>query len=347
MLYQKSELIQAAKWARGYIDSLPDDAFLVVEADYAEGKTTDKRARHLPVKDESGNLILDHYDEARARIGRIVPVSGSESIDQLRTKAGVALEKLTVQAEELRKKTPSAGGGKQKPLPKHSPGHPHRAGSAKAVEHKPDAAGGIRTMTEEEIRALQKERDDLKDQVAALDAKVLEFEDADHAKTLSARDARIEELEAKVVELEAEKVEATKAKEEAETKAETLTATNVELASKNEKLSGKIDEAEKVEAEAKVAERKAQIEAMEKLSPEFKEKCIARATDATDEDWAFIVEGAELVNGGKGKQKEESPLKAASREAGGTPAGEVPDGAASDNKLTEFHRALKKKRAEK
>lgn len=348
-LYQKEKLIQATKWAREYVDSLPDAAFLVIEGDYAAGKTTDKRARHLPIFDEGGNLVLGHYEKATTRSSRIVSFSGPESDEELRAKARAALEKLSVVAEDQRKKQRNtSGGGKQNPPPEHKSGHPHRAGSAKAAfKNKPDSAGGKGKMDEKEAQALQAERDALAAKVKELGDKVAEFEQADSAKTLAARDTRIQELEAKVQELEAGLEQATKAKDDAEAKSATLSATNEELAGKNTELSSKIEAAEKVEADAKIADRKAEIEAMENISEEYKAQCLARADAATDEDWAFVVSSAEQVNGGKGKAKGKSPLVTSSEEGGNVPAGAVPGGLAGDNKLQTFHKALKAKRAAK
>jgi hypothetical protein len=64
-LFDDIELEEAAKWTRAYINSLPDSAFIYIEPGYKEGE--DKRARHLPYKDDTGKIDLPHLRNAMAR----------------------------------------------------------------------------------------------------------------------------------------------------------------------------------------------------------------------------------------------------------------------------------------
>jgi hypothetical protein len=60
-----------AVWTTAYINSLPDSAFLHVDAGGtkdSEGKTTPRSLRHFPVKDANGTVDLPHLRNALARI---------------------------------------------------------------------------------------------------------------------------------------------------------------------------------------------------------------------------------------------------------------------------------------
>ena len=60
-----------AVWTTKYINSLPNSAFLYVEA----GAATDKSKRHLPYKDASGKIDLPHLRNAIARIPQMKGIS--------------------------------------------------------------------------------------------------------------------------------------------------------------------------------------------------------------------------------------------------------------------------------
>lgn len=78
---------ELAEWTRAYINDLPDGCFAVIEPDYKSGKTDNKNARHLPYKDENGDIDEAHLRNALARMNQIVPVTGSISAEELRSKA--------------------------------------------------------------------------------------------------------------------------------------------------------------------------------------------------------------------------------------------------------------------
>ena len=90
----KVEVETLRQWDTKYINSLPDSAFAVVEKDYIEGKTTDKRARHLPYKDAEGNIDLPHLRNALARLNQIKPIGESETAEQLIARAKKVLDPL-------------------------------------------------------------------------------------------------------------------------------------------------------------------------------------------------------------------------------------------------------------
>jgi hypothetical protein len=59
-----------AKWTAKYINNLADSAFLYIEPGGKkdeEGKTTPRRLRHFPYKDENGKIDLPHLRNAIAR----------------------------------------------------------------------------------------------------------------------------------------------------------------------------------------------------------------------------------------------------------------------------------------
>jgi len=64
---------QFAVWTTKYVNSLPNSAFLYVEA----GSATDKSKRHLPYKDASGKIDLPHLRNAIARIPQMKGISDS------------------------------------------------------------------------------------------------------------------------------------------------------------------------------------------------------------------------------------------------------------------------------
>ncbi|HIP95822.1 MAG TPA: hypothetical protein EYH32_01260, partial [Anaerolineae bacterium] len=88
-----------AEWTTEYINSLPDEAFAVIEPAYLEGDTEDKRARHLPhhnenVTDPDDDDTVDepHLINALARVNQIKPITDSISAEELREKARAHLE---------------------------------------------------------------------------------------------------------------------------------------------------------------------------------------------------------------------------------------------------------------
>jgi hypothetical protein len=83
-----------AEWTAAYINDLPNSSFAVTEPAYLDGKTEDKRCRHLPFKDKDGTVDLPHLRNALARMNQIEPVTDSISAADLRAKA----EKVLVAA---------------------------------------------------------------------------------------------------------------------------------------------------------------------------------------------------------------------------------------------------------
>ena len=329
MLYTKLELIQAAKWSTEYVNSLPNSAFLVIEGDYLSGKTDDKRARHLPVKDKGGKLDLAHYNNAGSRLNQVQPVSGPESAEELRAKARKAWEALEDQVEKLRKRQ-RLGSEEPTSTPADRRPEPHRGGPVGSGTGDPQRGG--RTM--DELEKARAENAALQKQVGELTQKLEDLEQADHAKILAERDTRIRELEEQAQTLETARADLEQAKTDLESKVETMEATNQELAKKVEDLSKKVEEMSAAEAAKKIEARKAQIEAMEKLSTEYKEKCLAKAEGATDEDWEFVVESARMANGTPSDP--EGGVIEASAEAGATPAGKAADGQPTKSKQGKF-----------
>jgi len=84
---------EKAEWTTAYINMLPNSSFAVIEPAYLDGKTEDKRARHLPFKDENGEVDLPHYRNALARVNQIKPITDSISTEELRKRAAAELEK--------------------------------------------------------------------------------------------------------------------------------------------------------------------------------------------------------------------------------------------------------------
>jgi len=64
-------LFQAAKWTTAYINDLSDSSFCYIgpggKKD-SEGKTVPRTLRHLPYKDENGNIDEPHLNNAMARV---------------------------------------------------------------------------------------------------------------------------------------------------------------------------------------------------------------------------------------------------------------------------------------
>ena len=91
---------EKAEWTTEYINTLPNSSFAVIEPAYLEGKTEDKNCRHLPFKDENGEVDLPHYRNALARVNQIKPVTDSISEADLRSQAAAELEKYRDLLEE-------------------------------------------------------------------------------------------------------------------------------------------------------------------------------------------------------------------------------------------------------
>jgi len=95
-LIDRIDNIESAKaeWTVAYVNSLPDEAFAVIEPAYGRGDTDDKRARHLPHHkkdvtdpDDDDSVDLPHLRNALARANQIKPVTDSISAEELRQKA--------------------------------------------------------------------------------------------------------------------------------------------------------------------------------------------------------------------------------------------------------------------
>jgi HK97 family phage prohead protease len=91
---------EKADWTVEYINTLPNSSFAVIEPAYLDGKTEDKNCRHLPFKDENGEVDLPHYRNALARCNQIKPVTDSISEADLRSQAATELEKYRDLLEE-------------------------------------------------------------------------------------------------------------------------------------------------------------------------------------------------------------------------------------------------------
>lgn len=94
-------IIELGEWDAAYINSLPDEAFAVIEPAYKRGETKNKNARHLPHhskevkngRDSKDHIDLAHLRNARARMSQIKPVTGSISVEDLRSRAKSHLDK--------------------------------------------------------------------------------------------------------------------------------------------------------------------------------------------------------------------------------------------------------------
>jgi len=91
---------EKAEWTTEYINTLPNSSFAVIEPAYLESKTEDKNCRHLPFKNEKGEVDLPHYRNALARCNQIKPVTDSISEADLRSQAAAELEKYRDLLEE-------------------------------------------------------------------------------------------------------------------------------------------------------------------------------------------------------------------------------------------------------
>jgi hypothetical protein len=92
----KADDVELAEWSAAFINDLPDSAFLLIEPGGekdAEGKTTPRSLRHLPVRDENGELDIPHLRNAISRIPQLeVPGLTAEDKQRLQDKARRLLE---------------------------------------------------------------------------------------------------------------------------------------------------------------------------------------------------------------------------------------------------------------
>jgi len=90
--FDEMDIEEAAKWTRAYINSLPDSAFIYIEPGYKEGM--DKRARHLPYKDDTGKIDLPHLRNALSRCNQITSTLGKVKSSQMRKTACAKAQRL-------------------------------------------------------------------------------------------------------------------------------------------------------------------------------------------------------------------------------------------------------------
>jgi len=107
---ENSDIEEAAKWTRKFINDLPNGSFAVIEPNYLNGKTDNKNARHLPFKNANGKVDLPHLRNALARMNQIKPVTDSISAEELQAKAKKVLEKYRgkLKTAEMDKKYPKS-----------------------------------------------------------------------------------------------------------------------------------------------------------------------------------------------------------------------------------------------
>jgi len=79
------------KWTIKFRNSLPNSSFAVIEPAYLKGETLDKRARHLPFRDQTGKIDKSHLQNALARVNQIKPLTDSITVVELRRQAGLKL----------------------------------------------------------------------------------------------------------------------------------------------------------------------------------------------------------------------------------------------------------------
>jgi hypothetical protein len=131
---------EKATWTTAYVNGLPNSAFVVVEKGYDPNKEgmSDKGARHLPYKDNTGAVDMPHLRNAMARAGQIESVLGVESTEELRARA-------QKKCEELRKKYLSGdgGGGKSVNGVSDTDGASDNMDNGGSVGDTPENKGGI------------------------------------------------------------------------------------------------------------------------------------------------------------------------------------------------------------
>ena len=80
-----------AEWNTADKNNLPDSCFAVIETGYGD-ESDDKNARHLPYKDDSGNIDMPHLRAAMARLNQIKSVLGNDTAAELQAKAKKVLD---------------------------------------------------------------------------------------------------------------------------------------------------------------------------------------------------------------------------------------------------------------
>lgn len=79
------------RWTIKFRNSLPNSVFAVIEPAYLKGETLDKRARHLPFRDQTGKIDKPHLQNALSRVNQIKPLTDSITASELRRQAAVKL----------------------------------------------------------------------------------------------------------------------------------------------------------------------------------------------------------------------------------------------------------------
>jgi len=93
-LYMPQDSLQAADWDQQYINDLPDEAFAFIEPGGEKdelGKTVPRTLRHLPYRNVSGSINLDHLRNALARLDQ-TSLSQEGKTEAKRTLDAAALE---------------------------------------------------------------------------------------------------------------------------------------------------------------------------------------------------------------------------------------------------------------
>lgn len=137
-----------AQWSRAFINDLPDDAFLYVEAGGDKddaGKTVPRSLRHFPYRDQRGDVDLAHLRNAVARIPQSeLP---AEVRERLQAEARRLLEETQSEVEKARRVPFQQWGGSgqyakrlAERLPEHKRYVEPFCGSAAVFYAKPPAA---------------------------------------------------------------------------------------------------------------------------------------------------------------------------------------------------------------
>ncbi len=87
--------VRGDKWTSDIFNNFPDSSFAVIEPAYLEGKTGNRKARHLPFKDRFGRFDLTNYRIALDKVDEILPVTDSITTEELRKKAKEELDQFT------------------------------------------------------------------------------------------------------------------------------------------------------------------------------------------------------------------------------------------------------------
>ena len=97
-----NQAIELAVWSTAYVNDLPDGAFLFIEpggSKDADGRTTPRSLRHLPVYDSNGKLDLPHLRAALSRMNQTSGLSQSRE-SELRAWAERKLEEEQKAADD-------------------------------------------------------------------------------------------------------------------------------------------------------------------------------------------------------------------------------------------------------